>query len=273
MDIKHRDLFEEPIIGNITQGSFFNGAVSRIYPDDIEIYGLVISPRCDIEQRKVPVYYYLPAIRLKDWLTIEFPDVYIPKLESDTKDFLQKQLVQCGESETIVSKLKAVDVEEAFLKHFRQPNKKLKEKIELWKALEKYHIEGAIKVVTSVDNTSTSKNVFDELINHKNSNYYFMENKGDDGYVLRMREINRLTPDVFFRLANGIDKPLKTDELLNNDLRQVKEGDLYMPLYVLKSPFMEHVMQHFLQQFDKIGIEDADKKLPDEIVKLIKKEK
>lgn len=65
MDIKHRDLFEEPIIGNITQGSFFNGAVSRIYPDDIEIYGLVISPRCDIEQRKCRFIIIYPLLDLK----------------------------------------------------------------------------------------------------------------------------------------------------------------------------------------------------------------
>lgn len=72
-----RDIFTEPIIGEITQGTIFNGAKSRMYPGYHDVFGLVISPRCDIEQRKVPLYYYLPAIKMEDWIKVDFPPLYI----------------------------------------------------------------------------------------------------------------------------------------------------------------------------------------------------
>ena len=46
-----------------------------------------------------------------------------------------------------------------------------------------------------------------------------------------------------------------------------------MPLYELKSPFIEHVMQHFLQQFNRIGIEDIDKMFVTEAMNLINKKR
>lgn len=48
---------------SMSQGSIFNGLKSRFYPDCKSVYGIVISPRCDIEQKKAPLYYYLPVVR------------------------------------------------------------------------------------------------------------------------------------------------------------------------------------------------------------------
>ena len=82
MDKKeYRDLYSEPVIGKITQGTIFNGAKSRRYPGCHSVFGIVISPRCDIEQKKVPLYYYLPAIKMEDWMNMDFPPLYIVALE------------------------------------------------------------------------------------------------------------------------------------------------------------------------------------------------
>ena len=71
----------------------------------------------------------------------------------------------------------------------------------------------------------------------------------------------------------GIDNMLTDEELKVNDMRQLDEKDIYMPLYELKSPFIEHVMQHFLQQFNRIGIEDIDKMFVTEAMNLINKKR
>ncbi len=268
--MKYRDIFDEPIIGEITQGSIFNGAKSREYPNSKDVYGIVISPRCDIEQKKAPLYYYLPAIKMEDWVNVDFPPIYASALETDVKKILKSVINECKESETILYKMTATEVERIIKKHKPQLSKKIAEKVEMLKALELYKKGGKFSDVTSKDSSGIRRSIFDELIIHKNPNFYFLEHKNEGGFVLRMREISRLTPDMLFKLANGVDGKLTTKEMEENDLRQLEDGELYMPLFVVKSPFMEHIMQHFVQQFNKIGIEDVPKEFTDTFTNLIK---
>ena len=144
-------------------------------------------------------------------------------------------------------------------------------KIEVWKAIEKYKQGGALKDITDKDTSNVRKNIIDELITHKNSSFYFLENEHEGGgFVLRMREISRVSPEILFKLANGIVGKLTEQELEENDLRQLEDEEIYMPMYVVKSPFIEHVIQHFLQQFNKIGIEDVPKVFSNRFTDLIK---
>lgn len=266
----YRDIFEEPVIGKITQGSIFNGAKSREYPDSNSVYGLVISPRCDIEQRKAPLYYYLPAIKMEDWMNVDFPPIYVNLLEAETKNALKGVLKDCNESETILYKLKAEEVERIIRKHKPQLNTKVEERVKLLKALEQYREGGEFCAIISQDTSGVRKSIINELITHKNPSFYFVENKLEGGFVLRMREISRLSPDMLFKLANGVEGKLSQSEMKENDLRQLEDEELYMPLYVIKSPFMEHIMQHFMQQFNKIGIEDVSKGFIEKFTDLIK---
>lgn len=101
------------------------------------------------------------------------------------------------------------------------------------------------------------KELFKEIAANKNLNYYLLEGV-DDFWLIRMRELNRLTPSVLFRLQNGIDSKLTDQELSENDICQY-EGELFLPLYEIQSPYIEHIMQHFLSSFNRIGIEDMHK--------------
>lgn len=254
-----RDLFDEPVIGEITQGSIFNGAKSRAYPGCKSVYGIVISPRCDIEQKKAPLYYYLPAVKMADWMKVDFPPLYIKALENEVKVGIRSVLKENRESETVLDKFSCVEVERIVRKHQPQLKPKVEEKFVVWKAIEAFKRGGKLKDITDVDTTKVRKNIFDELIMHKNMSFYFLESKTEGGFVLRMREISRLTPDMLFSLAQGIDGVLTEKEMEENDLRQLDADDIYMPLYVVKSPFIEHIMQHFMHQFNRIGIEDVPK--------------
>lgn len=266
----YRDMFEEPVIGQITQGTIFNGAKSRFYPNNSNVLGIVISPRCDIEQRKSPLYYYLPVVKMADWFKGDFPFIYIPRLEEDAKNILKQQLIKYGESETILDKFKAEYVEQRLRIHSTQLKKNVEERLDVWKALEAYRGGSPLKSVMNKDCSNIQKGIFDELIANKNPNFYFLEHKDEEGYVLRMREISRLTPEMLFRMGRGIDGQLSEIELEENDLRQVDVNELFMPLYVVKSPFVENIMQHFLQLFNRIGIEDVHKDFSNHFIELIK---
>lgn len=253
----YRDIYIEPVIGTITQGSIFNGAKSRFYPGFHSIYGIVISPRCDIEQKKVPLYYYLPAIKMEDWMKVDFPPLYLAALKKDVKNGLKNTLQGFKESETILDKFSSTEIESIIKKHKPNLNKNVEERLDLWKAIETYKPGDSITTITNKDKSNVRKNIIDELIKHKNSSFYFLESEHEGGFVLRMREISRISPQLLFKLATGIEGKLLEKELEENDLRQLEDEEIFMPLYVVKSPFIEHIMQHFLQQFNKIGIEDV----------------
>ena len=266
----YRDIFEEPVIGKITQGSIFNGAKSRAYPGSNSIYGIVISPRCDIEQMKVPLYYYLPAIKMEEWMKVDFPPIYVSMLEGEVKNALKGILKECRESESILYKMRAGEVERIIRKHKSHLSTKTEEKLRVLKALEKYTQGGEFSEITCNDTSGIRKSIVNELITHKNPSFYFIENEQEGGFVLRMREISRLSPEMLFKLANGVDGKMTDIELAENDLRQLEDDELYMPLYVVKSPFIEHIMQHFLQQFNRIGIENVPKEFTERFTNLIK---
>lgn len=202
-------------------------------------------------------------------MKVDFPPLYIKALEDEVKGGLKSALKENNESETVLDKFPCAEVERIIRKHQPQLKHKVEEKIEVWKAIEAYKRGGQLKDVTDLDTTKVRKNIFDELITHKNSSFYFLESKTEGGFVLRMREISRLTPDMLFRIAQGIDGKLSDKELEENDLRQLEVDDIYMPLYVVKSPFIEHIMQHFMQQFNRVGIEDVPKVHSDRFTNLI----
>lgn len=158
MDKKeYRDIYSEPIIGKITQGTIFNGAKSRRYPGCLSVYGIVISPRCDIEQKKVPLYYYLPAIKMEDWMKVDFPPLYISALEKDVKGGLKSTLKDCSESESILEKFSSADVERIIKKHKPQLGHKMENKIEIWKAIESYKRGGPLKDIIDKDTSNVKK--------------------------------------------------------------------------------------------------------------------
>ena len=86
------------------------------------------------------------------------------------------------------------------------------------KAIEKYKQGGALKDITDKDTSNVRKNIIDELITHKNSSFYFLENEHEGGgFVLRMREISRVSPEILFKLGKftvlKIVQPAKAADL------------------------------------------------------------
>lgn len=253
---KSRRIFDDAKIRNITQGSIFNGGTSCLYTHH-NVLGLIITPRCDIAQHKVPYYYYLPMVSFEDWKKVEFPDLYIAKLRNETFSRLRNELKNVRISESIVNHYTAKKIGEIIAMTIGRIPKNLNKALKQLSDVEQYEEkkENFSKLVETYD--GPKKEVFREIAANKNLNYYLLEGV-DDFWLVRMRELNRLTPSVLFKLQNGIDSKLTDQELLENDICQY-EGELFLPLYEIQSPYIEHIMQHFLSSFNRIGVEDMHK--------------
>ena len=64
----HRNIYQETKITKLQQGCLFWGAIADGY--DKPVWGLIITPRCDIAQNKVITVHYLPVTKFTDWKDI-----------------------------------------------------------------------------------------------------------------------------------------------------------------------------------------------------------
>lgn len=253
---KSRRIFDDAKIRNITQGSIFNGGTSCLYTH-YNVLGVIITPRCDIAQHKVPYYYYLPMVSFEDWKKVEFPGLYIAKLKNDTLSRLRNELKNIRVSESLVNRYTAKKIREIVETQNGSIPKNLNKTLTQLYDVEQFE-EKKINFSKLVETYGgPKKELLKEIAANKNLNYYLLEGV-EDFWLIRMRELNRLTPSVLIRLQNGIDSKLTDHELSENDICQY-EDELFLPLYEIKSPYIEHIMQHFLSSFNRIGIEDMHK--------------
>ena len=70
-------------ISAIDQGTIIYGLRSSKYPT-VPCYGVIITARCDIAQKKVPKYYFLVAVDASQWFCTEhgYGIVYQPLVKS-----------------------------------------------------------------------------------------------------------------------------------------------------------------------------------------------
>lgn len=256
---KSRKIYIEPAIGNITQGSVFNGAISQKY-EGYNVLGVIITPRCDIAQQKVPYYYYLPIVSFEDWKKVEFPSLYVAKFEKETLSKLRSELKREKISESLVGLYDSAAILDILSQKRMKIGKSLEKALKQLSALEQYN-KKKIKLSELVTlYEGPKKEIFKEIVANKNLNYYLLEDNEGSFSIIRMRELNRLTPSLLNMLKNGIDTKLSDLELKENDISQV-DDDLILPIFEIKSPYIEHIMQHFLLSFNRIGVEDMHETL------------
>ena len=69
-----RNIFHDGEIKRFQQGSLFYGAI--VDNLDYAVWGVIITPRCDIEQNKVSTVNYLPIIKFADWKNLHLLSIY-----------------------------------------------------------------------------------------------------------------------------------------------------------------------------------------------------
>lgn len=259
--MRSRSIYSKPKYGTLQQGDIFNCGKAKEYGGKL-VYGLIITPRCDISNSKVSDLHYLPLVKIEDWLEKEGLFLFLSqvraKLSSKILNIfstykIEPSILQTTEISRIIEvfapimKPKDAGLFKNLLKDLQvvENNRATPNKSE-WKSL-------------LTDNRKELQNIITEIMQFKRKEYYLLEDWENTSalYVVIMREI-RLLP---FQLANEISKGL----LVTPDTKDIHESiELYPPeeeyflqiFSTLKSPFIEHLIQHFYSNFGRIGVED-----------------
>lgn len=237
------------------------------------MHGIVITARCDAEQDKVRIYNYLPVVPLDDWLARDGKVVLAERLLADTLGRMKNELRESGFSPSILE----TENPESILKvlFFGGDKKTDKAHVRFEQLCVNYGI--AISGLTSKPSHAvcmqlasaapySKDTVIRDLVHQRLAGYYFfdqIEPGGDDrGHVALLREIRLMPRRVAFGIMDGINEKqfeeLSASEPRSQTSLAVKSDDLAMPVGIISSPNLEHLMQTFAMMFGRIGLPDPD---------------
>jgi hypothetical protein len=256
----------------LTQGSIFSCAIAEQY-EACSTYGLIITARCDAEQDKVRAYNYLPIVTLKDWLVRDGSKILAERLRAESSSHMKSCLLESGYSPQILETEPPIKVGERL---FQGGDKKAdKAKTRFLQLCDTHEL--AMKGLTAVPSQElclrlaeavpkTKDSLIKELVHHKLSGYYFFDriepNGADNGFVVLLREVHALARPVALLLVEGINST-QYKELCEKDHASARAlsitgEDLAMPIAVVCSPYVEHLMQSFSILFGRIGLPDPE---------------
>lgn len=260
--------------GKIEQGLIFNCAFAEDY-SACNVFGLVITARCDLVHDKTPNFNYLPVVKLKDWLDRDLRIIACQRSRKDLDGAVRSELKSSGYSPTVLATepLRAV-IDNLFPPELTD-KKKIKAKEKLLDLAERIARVDKVEQEKSAtgswhlqDKTlaQAGKSLLQECIHQKLSGYYFLnsiEKDGEDsGYVVLLREVRHIPRELASRVVSGIDHAeyieyCKSKPEAINKLN-IGTAEFALPLGVVKSPEIEHLLQAFALLFSRIGISDPD---------------
>lgn len=267
-----RDIYGEISIGKLQQGYIFTQAVSDDYRDS-EIYGIIITPRCDIENGKVLTFHYLPIVRLDDWLLHDYwiilRSLLIKNLDNTinqifAKNNISQNLLELFEIESVrdkfEKKLKGIDQNNFlssvnWLIEIRKTDGTISKEL-----LEKIHMEKPFYKLGNI--------IFKDLTQNNRREFYLIEDwDGKDcHYVILLREIQKISWELGMKIAIGINNDDLDEEFFKkNDIKNIPGGFIF-PFKVINSPFIEHLIQNFFVNFGRIGITDHENSLDSKLL-------
>lgn len=274
--------FEKPIVNRMTQGSIINGCVADAFPGE-EVFGLIITPRCDVSHEgKVDSVHYLPVVPFERWFEI----IAKPKI----KDIWKKSLLN-----KLDSKFKNAKVgKEVMSANFSYEDlisicdakvNKENDKKDIKGLLDSYFEKNEDDFDLFLLDAET-KGIFDkkhELFNYllrlEGNNippYYLLESWLDFGIdkhlVVMLRDVHRVQFSTAMRIKEGVFESEFTElDLKYNDLfLQNDPKNFFWVQAEINSPFIEHIMQAFVYNFSRIGVDDRPGKTIDYLFNSVK---
>ncbi len=259
-----RGIFNEVSIGKLQQGYIFNNAVCENYIHS-EVYGIIITPRCDIENEKVMTFHYLPIVSLEDWKLNDFWFLLKRQLIRN----LNQNINQIFKDEGISTNLLEVFSKDEILLKFEpkihsKKVPKFKSYINWLKNIEE---QGEVVSQKFLDEVLKEKsffkigaNIIKDLTQNNMREFYLIEDWSDnDKYkVVLLREVQKFSWHLGKKIAQGlICEEFEKKDFNYNDLKYEPEGFIY-PIKAVKSPFIEHMIQKFFTNFGRIGITDHE---------------
>lgn len=272
-----RSIYRKKIIDKIEQGNIINFCYSEKYKDK-DVFGIIITPRCDIENSKVPTLHYLPIVNFADWLIVDLWEILRGRLQKEINGTLANILNSLKLSPSILQFISSAAILDMVDNNTIYPIKKveqLKELFLLKEKVESQSLDNETKISIIKHKSKLTKNILTELRDNKLKEFYLLEDwdiNNHDYKIILTREIGSISLDICKKIAKGCwGGDIKKDDITNNSFGKVNDESFLEAYATLNSPIVEHLVQHFFLNFGRIGIEDHEYLDDDNIfAKLIK---
>ncbi|MCC3742071.1 hypothetical protein LLQ54_19550 [Rouxiella badensis] len=253
-----RDMIDVTNDKNFTQGTIFNCAYSASYPND-EALGLIITARCDIANKdKVRFYNYIPAIPFDVWKNKELQPLVKKRVYINLIKNYLLLLSSAGFSKGNVETYGFEKIHEKIISQKKLNPKQLsqfndlKSKIDCIESNADY---GDLHNFFSSD----IKRILDDIIENKNSDYFFIDKiTGYGSVIISLREIYELDIGTANKIPNGIELD---NGGIYSGLNLNIENKFCSIVGQMKSPFIELLIQRFANNFIKIGVSNPHNEL------------
>lgn len=249
----------------LQQGAIFTGAIADGIEGNQELCGLVITPRCDIANRKVSTIHYLPILPFSVWKYEILSQIY---QNAETIRLTKFLTSFCEKNEIAISLFdkrygfSEVDIEES-IKHvngYKDIMNKYRERCQL---------DDRDFCKSKVKEWGRGNEKIKDLIANKQAHYYLIEDWRQNGkyMVVMLRDVKRLDFDFAEKMEKGVNEKILNEEIFHrNDIFRSENSTMVYKFYrVIASPFLEHIMEAFSKNFCRIGIDRIDDKVFDEL--------
>jgi hypothetical protein len=258
----------------LTQGTIFSAAVAEDYPG-CRTHGLVITARCDVANDKVRTYNYVPIVTLDDWLHRDGRLILAERLHAETLGALKGALKDGGFSPSILETESPRSVLSTLFPPAAKVGKMAKARERFEDLCSRFELaclgissdpSDAVCIRVAEAAPRLKDVMLSELVNQRLNGYYFLscvDPDGEDiGYVALLREIQHMPRGLAHAVAEGLDTARLVEMCSSNpSMRgrlQIESKDLAMPIGLLSSPYIEHLMQSFSLLFGRIGVADPE---------------
>lgn len=236
----------------VQQGCIFNGAIVDGF-GDARAFGLIITPRCDIAQCKVPTVHYLPIVKFEDWkkfyLTPISQKERMERSLNELNPFISRGIIP----DHLINKeymLSDEDLEKCIQN--QNIRRTVVDKIKFhWNLQDKDYC------LSTISEWPKYQSRISELVDGRIERFLLLEDwkRSRDFFVICLTEIYHLTFKDAQKLKDGIkvrDIDFESNDFFHSD----DPFEKYSIQAQLSSPYIEYVTQRLSNAFFRIGIED-----------------
>lgn len=268
-----------PLYSKLTQGSIINGCIAEAFPNK-EVFGVIITPRCDLSHDgKVLTVHYVPLVPFELWFDV----IAKPIIKEQWKKDLANRLDSKFNNAKVGSNIMEADFTyDDLCKIVEQKVLKQKDKVEINELLDAYFdIKESAFNDYLLDEKSHKRghkmfDYFSRLQENSIHPYYLLEGWQEYGenkhLVVMLRDVRRIEYNIANRIGQGVEESiLGLEDTTHNDLFLTpKTNNFYFIQALIASPFIEHIMEAFVYNFSRIGVEDRAGNTFDLLIKSVK---
>lgn len=247
-----REIIVTPSVGEFTQGAILNCLKTD---EKNKAFGLVISARCDIAHRKSKTILCLPIYPLSEWME----KIGKPEILSSSKKQIERIYQQILASNNLSLRSFEVYGYERTIAALTAKGAKKQDIDEIEKLrpyLEKAQFIPKLKALKEAHNR-----LLDSVWRNVRMDSHFIERVQPDesvhGYVVDFTQPITLTRSLLDELALGVER-FKYERDSSGVYAQIFLGELDQGeiISILKSPYIEQILQRFTHYYSRIGTSD-----------------